>query len=94
MNREKLFGIDHKKQWVFIFLLENNDKKLSLFIEYTNEENLELAKQDLALYGMFWDTGSIVESIINSFDINPSKKLGLKTWYEQVLKNLSRGNHG
>ena len=31
------------------------------------EENLELAKQDLALYGMFWDTGSIVESIINSF---------------------------
>ena len=41
MNREKLFGIDHKKQWVFIFLLENNDKKLSLFIEYTNEENLE-----------------------------------------------------
>ena len=33
MNREKLFGIDHKKQWVFIFLLENNDKKLSLFIE-------------------------------------------------------------
>ena len=26
MNREKLFGIDHKKQWVFIFLLENNDK--------------------------------------------------------------------
>ena len=30
-------------------------------------------KQDLALYGMFWDTGSIVESIINSFDINPSK---------------------
>ena len=84
MNREKLFGIDHKKQWVFIFLLENNDKKLSLFIEYTNEENLELAKQDLALYGMFWDTGSIVESIINSFDINLSKKLGLKTWYEQV----------
>ena len=84
MNREKLFGIDHKKQWVFIFLLENNDKKLSLFIEYTNEENLELSKHDIVLYGMFWDTGSIVESIINSFDINPSKKLGLKTWYEQV----------
>ena len=37
----------------FLFLLENNDKKLSLFIEYTNEENLELAKQDLALYGIF-----------------------------------------
>ena len=82
MNREKLFGIDHKKQWVFIFLLENNDKKLSLFIEYTNEENLELAKQDLALYGMFWDTASSVQPIINSFDINPSKKLGLKTCYE------------
>ena len=84
MNRDKFFGIDAKKQWVFVFLLENNDKKLSLFIEYTNEENLELAKQDLVLYGIFWDTGSTVEAIINSFDINPSKKLGLKTWYEQV----------
>ena len=29
----------------FCFLLENNDKKLSLFIEYTNEENLELANK-------------------------------------------------
>ena len=83
MNREN-FSVLIIKTMGFYFLLENNDKKLSLFIEYTNEENLELAKQDLALYGMFWDTGSIVESIINSFDINPSKKLGLKTWYEQV----------
>ena len=72
MNREKLSVLIIKNNG-FLFLLENNDKKLSLFIEYTNEENLELAKQDLALYGMFWDTGSIVESIINSFDINPSK---------------------
>ena len=67
-----------KNNGFLFFLLENNDKKLSLFIEYTNEENLELAKQDLALYGMFWDTGSIVESIINSFDINPSKKIRSK----------------
>ena len=73
----------------FYFLLENNDKKLSLFIEYTNEENLELAKQDLALYGMFWDTGSIVESIINSFDINPSKKLGLKHGMNRFKKSVT-----
>ena len=59
-------------------------KNYHYLLNIRNEENLELAKQDLALYGMFWDTGSIVESIINSFDINPSKKLGLKTWYEQV----------
>ena len=84
MNRENFSVLIIKNNGFLFFLLENNDKKLSLFIEYTNEENLELAKQDLALYGMFWDTGSIVESIINSFDINPSKKLGLKTWYEQV----------
>ena len=84
MNRENFSVLIIKNNGFLFFLLENNDKKLSLFIEYTNEENLELAKQDLALYGMFWDTGSIVESIINSFDLNPSKKLGLKTWYEQV----------
>ena len=31
MNREKLFGIDHKKQWVFIFLLENNEKIIIIY---------------------------------------------------------------
>ena len=82
MNRDKFFGIDDEKKWVFVFLLEGHDKKLSLFIEYTSEENLKLAKQDLGLYELFWGSGSTIEEMINLFEINPSKRLGLKTWYE------------
>lgn len=84
MSRDNFFGFDAEKKLVFVFLLENDDKKLSLFIEYTNEENCKLAKQDLGLYGLFWDSDSTVEEMISLFDINPSKRLGLKTWYEQA----------
>jgi hypothetical protein len=81
MNRDKFFGFDPDAKCVFVFLFENNDKKLSLFIEYSNDENSKLAKQELGLYGMFWSSENTVEEMITLFEINRSKKLGLKTWY-------------
>ncbi|WP_266096833.1 hypothetical protein [Acinetobacter pollinis] len=43
-----------------------------------------MVKQDLAIYGLFWDSGSIVEEMISLFNINPVfKKLSLKTWAEE-----------
>jgi len=84
MKRDKFFGFDATKKCAFVFLFENNQKRLSLFIEYENEENFEVVKQDLAIYGLFWDSGSIVEEMISLFNINPVfKKLSLKTWAEE-----------
>lgn len=42
-----------------------------------------LAKQDLGIYAMFWKSDTSVQEMIILFDINPSKKLGLKTGIEE-----------
>lgn len=83
MNRNIFFGIDHTKKLVFVFLQENGSRKLSLFIEYSNEENMHLAKQDLGIYAMFWKSNTSIQDMISLYDINPSKKLGLETWIEE-----------
>lgn len=83
MKRNSFFGIDHKKNLVFVFLQEDGAKKLTLFIEYSNEENMVFAKQDLGIYAMFWETDTSIQDMITLFDINPSKKLGLKTWVQE-----------
>lgn len=83
MKRDSFFGIDEQKQWIFIFLLEDGSRKLSLFTEYSNEENLHLAKQDLGIYAMFWKSNTSIQDMISLYDINPSKKLGLETWIEE-----------
>ena len=72
MQRSTFFGFDPKVRQVFIFLFENDDKKLSLFIEYTDEESLKAAKQDIGLYGFFWESGTSIEDIISLFDRKPS----------------------
>ena len=51
MQRSTFFGFDPKVKKVFVFLFEGDYKKLSLFIEYTDEKSLKSAKQDIGLYG-------------------------------------------
>ena len=85
----QLVQIDHD----VIGLDSNHDKILSIK-EFESTTDREYAYKNAEMIFVcgptdyneeknYFDT-SIVESIINSFDINPSKKLGLKTWYEQV----------
>lgn len=83
MNRDKFFGMDASVKLVFSFLYDNNQKKISFFIEYSNDEELEVAKKTLSLYGFFWDTGSTADDLISTFMSDPSvTKLGLKNWFE------------
>ena len=83
MQRDKFFGFDPAKKWAFVFLFEKNDKVLSLFVEYTTDENLTIIKQDLAMYALFWDSGSTIEEVIDLFNFNPTfKNLNLKGWTE------------
>lgn len=83
MNRDKFFGVDDSVKWVFAFLYDKNQKKLSFFIEYSNDEELNVAKRTLSLYGFFWDTGSTEEDLITTFMSDPSvAKKGLKNWFE------------
>ncbi len=50
MRRDKFVGQDPNEKIVFAFLFEKNDKKISLFIKYDDEKDLEYAQQtDYAL---------------------------------------------
>lgn len=83
MQRDKFFGFDPTERMAFVFLFEKDDKVLSLFVEYITDENLTIIKQDLAMYGLFWDSGSKTEEIISLFGSNPTfKNLNLKAWTE------------
>jgi len=83
MQRNKVFGFDPTEKCVFVFLFEKNKKVLSLFVEYITDENFTTIKQDLAMYGLFWDSGSTTEEIIDLFGFNPTfKRLNLKAWTE------------
>jgi len=83
MQRDKFFGFDPEKKWAFVFLFEKNDKVLSLFVEYVTDEDLETVKHDLAIYGLFWDSSSTIEEIIDLFGFNPNfKNRNLKAWTE------------
>ena len=84
MNRDKFFGIDAKKQWVFVFYQKIMIKNYHYLLNIRMKKIWNWQNKIQRYMEYFWDTGSTVEAIINSFDINPSKKLGLKTWYEQV----------
>ena len=85
MQRKTFFGFDPNIKQVFVFLFENNQKVLSLFIEYLDEETLKNSKQDLGLYSLFWESGSSIEEIISLFKVNLStQKPPLKRWHEEV----------
>ena len=85
MQRKTFFGFDPNIKQVFVFLFENNRKVLSLFIEYLDEETLKISKQDLGLYGLFWESGSSIEEIISLFKVNLSiRQPPLKRWHEEA----------
>lgn len=83
MQRDKFFGLDPTENCAFVFLFEKKDKVLSLFVEYSTDEDLDAVKHDLTMYGLFWDSGSTIEDIIDLFGFNPTvKKRNLKAWTE------------
>ena len=64
MNRHTFFGFDPTCKCVFVFLFENSEKQLSLFVEYLDDETLKFAQQDLSLYELFWESGTSLKSMI------------------------------
>lgn len=84
MMRDNVFGFDPTVNRVFVFLFEHNSKVLSLFIEYVDEKTKSLAKDELALFAIFWDTGATPEALINMFNASDKlKKINARKWVEK-----------
>lgn len=85
MHRDKFLGFDPVENLVFVFFFEENQKKFSFFIQYSNDKELDSAKSILAVYCLFWDTGSSSQNLITMFNSDPSlKELGLKSNVEMA----------
>lgn len=82
MKRDKFLGHDLTEKTVFVFLFERNRKKLSLFIQYQDENDLEYAQQLIMIYTIFWENGSPMSEIIEGFETDPNRQSSiLKLWH-------------
>ena len=82
MRRDKFLGQDPNEKIVFVFLFEQNDKKISLFIKYDDEKDIEYAQQLIMLYSIFWESGSPLNDLIVGFESDPNRQASaLKLWH-------------
>lgn len=82
MKRDKFLGHDQNEKTVFVFLFERNKKKISLFIQYEDEKDLDYAKQLIMLYAIFWESGSPLADLIAGFESDPNRQTTtFKLWH-------------
>lgn len=82
MKRDKFLGQDQNEKTIFVFLFERNRKKISLFIQYEDEKEIEYAKQLIMLYAIFWESGSPLTDLIAGFESDPNCQTSkLKLWH-------------
>ena len=82
MKRDKFLGQDPNERIVFVFLFERNRKRISLFIQYENDADLQYAQQLIMIYTIFWENSSPLKDIIENFEKDPNRQSSvLKLWY-------------
>ncbi|WP_407411920.1 hypothetical protein [Acinetobacter sp.] len=82
MKRDKFLGQDQNEKTIFVFLFERNRKKISLFIQYEDEKEIEYAKQLIMLYAIFWESGSTLADLIAGFESDPNRQTTtFKLWH-------------
>ncbi|WP_298145843.1 hypothetical protein [uncultured Acinetobacter sp.] len=82
MKRDKFLGQDPTEKIVFVFFFERNRKKISLFVQYENDTDLEYAQQLIMIYTIFWENGSPLKDIIENFENDPNRQNSvLKLWH-------------
>ena len=82
MKRDRFLGNDQNEKTVFVFLFERNRKKISLFIQYEDEKDLDYAQQLIMLYAIFWESGSPLADLIAGFETDPNRQTTtFKLWH-------------
>jgi hypothetical protein len=71
MKRSEFLGQDPEQKIIFAFLFNRNQKIISLFIKYSDEKTLEIAKQTIALHLIFWHSGVSVADLKEVFEKDP-----------------------
>ena len=85
MKRDEFLGQDPERKIVFAFLFSRNQKAISLFIKYSDEKTLEIAKQTIALHILFWHSEVSVSDLKEVFEKDPGLvNSGMEFWTEIV----------
>lgn len=85
MKRDEFLGQDPEQKIVFAFLFKKNQKAISLFIKYSDEKTLEIAKQTIALHILFWHSEVSVADLKEVFEKDPGLiNSGMEFWTEIV----------
>lgn len=71
MKRDEFLGQDPERKIVFAFLFGSNKKAISLFIKYSDEKTLQIAKQAISLHVIFWHSGVSVTNLKEVFEKDP-----------------------
>jgi hypothetical protein len=83
MKRSEFLGQDPEQKIIFAFLFNRNQKIISLFIKYSDEKTLEIAKQTIALHLIFWHSGVSVADLKEVFEKDPGLvNSGMEFWTE------------
>jgi hypothetical protein len=85
MKRSEFLGQDPEQKIIFAFLFNRNQKAISLFIKYSDEKTLEIAKQTITLHIIFWHSGVSAADLKEVFKKDPSLvNSGMEFWTEIV----------
>ncbi|WP_425919506.1 hypothetical protein [Acinetobacter sp. TSRC1-2] len=85
MKRDEFLGQDPERKIIFAFLFSRNQKAISLFIKYSDERTLQIAKQTIALHILFWHSGVSVADLKEVFENDPGLvNSGMEFWTEIV----------
>ncbi|NNH37008.1 hypothetical protein HLH12_16000 [Acinetobacter sp. NIPH 2377] len=85
MKRDEFLGQDPERKIVFAFLFSRNQKAISLFIKYSDEKTLQIAKQAISLHILFWHSGVKVTDLKEAFESDPRLvNSGVEFWAEIV----------
>ena len=83
MKRDEFLGQDPERKIIFAFLFSRNQKVISLFIKYSDEKTLEIAKQTITFHVLFWHSGVSVAALKAVFENDPGLvKSGIEFWTE------------
>lgn len=83
MKRDEILGHDPSEKIIFCFLFENDEKVISLFVRYSDENTMNIAKQSVTLHSLFWKSDTSAQNLKELFESDPSLvNLGVEFWAE------------
>ena len=83
MNRDEILGYDPSEEIIFGIFFENDAKVISLFVRYSDENTMNIAKRSINLHSLFWKSGTSAQTLKELFEADPSLvNLDVKFWAE------------